>query len=352
MFLSCGLNAAGCTSYFNLAQSDAVIHGKEHLMYFFNPDTIMTNGPKMSFNQQISVLQEQLANANAVVIGAGSGLSTAAGFTYSGDRFEKYFADFEAQYGFREMYSGGFYPYRTMEEFWGYWCRYRYAPIPSDLYGLLLALVKNKDYFVLTTNVDHCFQRSGFDKKRLFYTQGDYGLFQSSSPSGVAKTRTYDNYEIIRRMVLAEGYEIGNHEELIVPENAEIKMTVPSDLVPVCPDDGKMMTTNLRCDDSFVEDEGWHQAAKRYQDFLRRHEQLRVLYLELGVGMNTPVIIKFNFWQYTEANPNAFYACVNLGESGCSRTIVKRSVCIDAGIGEVLEALGASIEPASSGFRG
>ncbi len=325
-------------------------------MYFFNPDTIMTNGPKMSFNQQISVLQEQLANANAVVIGAGSGLSTAAGFTYSGDRFEKYFADFEAQYGFREMYSGGFYPYRTMEEFWGYWCRYiwinRYAPIPSDLYGLLLALVKNKDYFVLTTNVDHCFQRSGFDKKRLFYTQGDYGLFQSSSPSGVAKTRTYDNYEIIRRMVLAEGYEIGKHEELIVPENAEIKMTVPSDLVPVCPDDGKMMTTNLRCDDSFVEDEGWHQAAKRYQDFLRRHEQLRVLYLELGVGMNTPVIIKFNFWQYTEANPNAFYACVNLGESGCSRTIVKRSVCIDAGIGEVLEALGASIEPASSGFRG
>ena len=317
-------------------------------MYFFNPDTIMTNGPKMSFNQQISVLQEQLANANAVVIGAGSGLSTAAGFTYSGDRFEKYFADFEAQYGFREMYSGGFYPYRTMEEFWGYWCRYiwinRYAPIPSDLYGLLLALVKNKDYFVLTTNVDHCFQRSGFDKKRLFYTQGDYGLFQSSSPSGVAKTRTYDNYEIIRRMVLAEGYEIGKHEELIVPENAEIKMTVPSDLVPVCPDDGKMMTTNLRCDDSFVEDEGWHQAAKRYQDFLRRHEQLRVLYLELGVGMNTPVIIKFNFWQYTEANPNAFYACVNLGESGCSRTIVKRSVCIDAG--------GASIEPASSGFRG
>ena len=119
MFLSCGLNAAGCTSYFNLAQPDAVIHGKEHLMYFFNPDTIMTNGPKMSFNQQISVLQEQLANANAVVIGAGSGLSTAAGFTYSGDRFEKYFADFEAQYGFREMYSGGFYPYRTMEEFWG-----------------------------------------------------------------------------------------------------------------------------------------------------------------------------------------------------------------------------------------
>ena len=325
-------------------------------MYFFNPDTIMTNGPKMSFDQKVSVLQEQLANVDAVVIGAGSGLSTAAGYTYSGERFEKYFADFGRKYGFRDMYSGGFYPYQTMEEFWGYWCRNiwinRYAQIPSDLYGRLLALVKDKDYFVLTTNVDHCFQRSGFDKKRLFYTQGDYGLFQSSSPGKAAKNKTYDNYEVIRRMVLSEGYQIRENGELIVPENTEIRMTVPSDLVPVCPDDGKLMTTNLRCDDSFVEDAGWHQAAKRYQDFLRRHERLRVLYLELGVGMNTPVIIKFPFWKYTRQNPNAFYACINLGEAGCSREIVKQSICIDAGIGEVLEALGSCEEPASSGFIG
>ena len=313
-------------------------------MYFFNPDTIMTNGPKMSFDQKVSVLQEQLANVDAVVIGAGSGLSTAAGYTYSGERFEKYFADFERKYGFRDMYSGGFYPYQTMEEFWGYWCRNiwinRYAPIPSDLYGRLFALVKDKDYFVLTTNVDHCFQRSGFDKKRLFYTQGDYGLFQSSSPGKEAKNRTYDNYEVIRRMILAEGYQIEKNGELIVPKDTNVRMTVPSDLVPVCPDDGQLMTTNLRCDDSFVEDEGWHQAAERYQEFLRRHERLRVLYLELGVGMNTPVIIKFPFWEYTKKNPNAFYACINLGEAGCSREIVKRSVCIDKGIGEVLNMLG------------
>lgn len=313
-------------------------------MYFFNPDRIMTDDSKMSFDQKISVLQEQLANADAVVIGAGSGLSTAAGYTYSGERFEKYFADFERKYGFRDMYSGGFYPYQTMEEFWGYWCRNiwinRYAPIPSDLYGRLLALVKDKDYFVLTTNVDHCFQRSGFDKKRLFYTQGDYGLFQSSSPGKEAKNRTYDNYEVIRRMILSEGYQIEKNGELIVPKDTKIRMTVPSDLVPVCPDDGKLMTTNLRCDDSFVEDEGWHQAAERYQEFLRRHERLRVLYLELGVGMNTPVIIKFPFWEYTKKNPNAFYVCVNLGEAGCSREIVKRSVCIDKGIGEVLNRLG------------
>ncbi|WP_317302593.1 Sir2 silent information regulator family NAD-dependent deacetylase [Acidaminococcus timonensis] len=313
-------------------------------MIFGNPDTILSNDPEMSFAQKVSVLQEQLANAEAVVIGAGSGFSTAAGYTYSGERFEKYFADFERKYGIRDMYSGGFYPYPTMEKFWGFWCRNiwinRYAPIPSNLYGRLLALVQDKEYFVLTTNVDHCFQRSGFDKKQLFYTQGDYGLFQSRSPGGAANNRTYDNYEAIRRMILHEGYQIGKKGELIVPKDTEIGMTVPSDLVPVCPDDGNLMIPNLRCDDSFIEDQGWHQAAKRYQDFLGRHEQLPVLYLELGVGMNTPVIIKFPFWKYTRQNPNSFYACINLGEAGCDREIVKRSVCLDADISRVLEALG------------
>ena len=310
-------------------------------MYFFNPHAIMTNGSEMSFEEKIAVLKDQMEKADAVVIGAGSGLSTAAGYTYSGDRFEKYFGDFERKYGFRDMYSGGFYPYQTLEDFWGYWCRYiwinRYGPIPTDLYGRLLGLVEDKDYFVLTTNVDHCFQRSGFDKKRLFYTQGDYGLFQSSSPGSAARNKTYDNYKIIRRMILSEGYQIGDNGELIVPKDTEIRMSVPSDLVPACPDDGKLMTTNLRCDDSFVEDEGWHQAAERYQDFLRRHERLRVLYLELGVGMNTPGIIKFNFWKYTKENPNAFYACINKGEAYCPQEIAERSVCIDGDIGEALQ---------------
>ncbi|MDY6306948.1 MAG: Sir2 silent information regulator family NAD-dependent deacetylase [Oribacterium sp.] len=310
-------------------------------MYFFNPHAIMTNGSEMSFEEKIAVLKDQMEKADAVVLGAGSGLSTAAGYTYSGDRFEKYFGDFERKYGFRDMYSGGFYPYQTLEDFWGYWCRYiwinRYGPIPTDLYGRLLGLVEDKDYFVLTTNVDHCFQRSGFDKKRLFYTQGDYGLFQSSSLGSAASNKTYDNYEIIRRMILSEGYQIGDNGELIVPKDTEIRMSVPSDLVPACPDDGKLMTTNLRCDDSFVEDEGWHQAAERYQDFLRRHERLRVLYLELGVGMNTPGIIKFNFWKYTKENPNAFYACINKGEAYCPQEIAERSVCIDGDIGEALQ---------------
>lgn len=301
----------------------------------------MTNGSEMSFEEKIAVLKDQMKKADAVVIGAGSGLSTAAGYTYSGDLFEKYFGDFERKYGFRDMYSGGFYPYQTMEDFWGYWCRHiwinRYGSIPTDLYGWLLGLVEDKDYFVLTTNVDHCFQRSGFDKKRLFYTQGDYGLFQSSSPGSAARNKTYNNYEIIRRMILSEGYQIGDNGELIVPKDTEIRMSVPSDLMPVCPDDGKMMTTNLRCDDSFVEDDGWHQAAQRYQDFLRRHERLRVLYLELGVGMNTPRIIKFNFWKYTKENPNAFYACVNKGEAYCPKEIADRSMCIDGDISQVIQ---------------
>ena len=301
----------------------------------------MTNGSEMSFEEKIAVLKDQMEKADAVVLGAGSGLSTAAGYTYSGDRFEKYFGDFERKYGFRDMYSGGFYPYQTLEDFWGYWCRYiwinRYGPIPTDLYGRLLGLVEDKDYFVLTTNVDHCFQRSGFDKKRLFYTQGDYGLFQSSSPGSAARNKTYDNYKIIRRIILSEGYQIGDNGELIVPKDTEIRMSVPSDLVPACPDDGKLMTTNLRCDDSFVEDAGWHQAAEWYRDFLRRHERLRVLYLELGVGMNTPGIVKFNFWKYTKENPNAFYACINKGEAYCPQEIAERSVCIDGDIGEALQ---------------
>jgi NAD-dependent SIR2 family protein deacetylase len=310
-------------------------------MYFFNPNNLMTKGAKMSDSEKLLLFKEKLDSAAAVVIGAGAGLSTAAGFSYSGARFEKYFFDFSKKYGFRDMYSGGFHPYGSMEEFWGFWCRYiwinRYAPIPTDLYDRLFDLVKDKDYFVLTTNVDHCFQRSGFDKHRLFYTQGDYGLFQSSDPQGKSLEKTYDNYDQIKEMVLSEGFEIAPNGELNVPEGREIKMTIPSELVPYCPDDGELMTTNLRCDDSFVEDDGWHSASRRYHNFLRNHEKMNVLYLELGVGINTPVIIKFPFWKYTEENPNAFYACINKGEAGCPDEIKDRSVCIDGDIGEVLQ---------------
>lgn len=268
-------------------------------------------------------LKQEIQTADAILIGAGAGLSTSAGFTYTGKRFTETFADFISKYGFRDMYSGGFYPFETLEEHWAYWSRYiyinRYQDAPKDTYADLLALVQGKDYFVLTTNVDHCFQKAGLDKHRLFYTQGDYGLWQCS---GSCHDKTYDNEAVIRKMV------------------AEQKdMRVPSELVPRCPVCGAPMSMNLRADSTFVEDEGWHQAAARYQDFVRRHEGMRVLYLELGVGMNTPGIIKYPFWKMVYQNPKATYACVNLSEAYCPAEIRKRSICIDEDIDKVLKEL-------------
>jgi NAD-dependent SIR2 family protein deacetylase len=291
-------------------------------------------------DEQIRVLKDQMAQADAVLVGAGSGLSTAAGFTYSGGRFEKYFGDFAKEYGIQDMYSGGFYPFGDPETYWAWWSRHiyynRYVKAPSDVYPALLSLVRDRDYFVLTTNVDHQFQLAGFDKKRLFYTQGDYGLLQSVD-SKVKKT--YDNEAIIVRMMEAQGFVRDENGIFQVPEDGSLRMRVPAELIPKCPDDGSDMTINLRCDDTFVQDEGWYAAQERYHDFIRRHEKLRVLYLELGVGMNTPVIIKYPFWKYTSENKNAFYACINKGEAYCPEEIAKRSVCIDGDIGGVLQKL-------------
>ena len=269
---------------------------------------------------QIPRLKTALDEADAVVIGAGAGLSTSAGFTYNGERFHKYFADFEAKYGFHDMYSGGFYPYATPEEHWAYWSRYilinRYTDAPKPVYEELFRLVKDRDYFVITTNVDHCFQKAGFDKKWLFYTQGDYGLFQCSEP---CCKETWDNEAVIRQMV------------------AEQKdMKIPSALVPRCPHCGKPLTMNLRSDDRFVEDEGWHAAAGRYANFPRTREGQKVLFLELGVGYNTPVIIKYPFWRMTAKNPSATYACINRGEVFCPDEIADRAICVDGDIGEAI----------------
>ena len=284
-------------------------------------------------------LRQALAEADAVVVGAGAGLSTSAGFVYTGDRFEEYFADFRRAYGFRDMYSGGFYPYPTREEFWAYWSRYiwinRYMDAPKPVYDRLLGLLRDKDYFVITTNVDHCFQKAGFDKKRLFYTQGDYGLFQCGEP---CHDKTYDNAETVRAMVLAQGFGIAEDGALTVPEGATRKMAVPTELVPHCPVCGKPMTMNLRADDTFVEDEGWRQAAERYESFLRSRRG-KTLFLELGVGYNTPVIIKYPFWSMAGKDPDAVYACVNYGEAGCPLQLRERSICIDGDVGEVIEAL-------------
>lgn len=287
--------------------------------------------------ENIQRLKEEIETADAIVIGAGAGLSTSAGFVYSGERFEKWFSDYAEKYGFRDMYSGGFYPYKTKEEFWAYWARYiyinRYLDAPKPVYEELFSFVKDKDYFVITTNVDHCFQKVGFDKKRLFYTQGDYGLFQSVNPN---IQKTYDNEEWVIKAMEAQGYVKNGVGFFEVPAGEKPLMTIPALLIPKCPDDGSNMTTNLRADDSFVENEGWHRAAAAYSDFIRRHENLHVLYLELGVGGNTPVIIKYPFWQMTMANEKAVYACINYGEAFCPAEIEDRSICIDGDIGDVL----------------
>ena len=277
----------------------------------------------MTAKAMIKRLADALAEAEAIVVGAGAGLSTSAGFTYAGERFERTFADFEARYGFHDMYSGGFYPFATPEERWAYWSRNiwcnRYTPAPKDTYPKLLRLLADKDFFVITTNVDHQFQLAGFPKERLFYTQGDCGLWQCSVP---CHAKTYDNYETVKRMV----------EE-------QRDMRVPSELVPMCPVCGKPMSMNLRADATFVEDEGWQAAAERYTNYLRAKSLKRTLYLELGVGGNTPGIIKYPFWQMTAANPLANYACVNYGEAVAPREILGRSILIDGDIDAVLDDL-------------
>lgn len=271
----------------------------------------------------IKRIKKEIETADAVLIGAGAGMSASAGLTYSGERFYRYFNDFHEKYGINDIYSGGFYPYDTPEEYWAWWSRHvyynRYDLAPGQPYVELLRLVKDKEYFVLTTNVDHQFQLAGFDKKRLFYTQGDYGLWQCSN---ACHNKTYDNENTIRKMV------------------AEQKnMRIPAGLIPKCPVCGAPMAMNLRSDSTFVQDQGWYEAAERYMRFLHRCKDLHVLLLELGVGANTPAIIKYPFWQMTADNSKAVYVCVNQGEAFVPSEIENRSVCISADIGAVLNDL-------------
>lgn len=291
-------------------------------------------------SEQTEKLKEALAEAEAVIIGAGAGLSASAGFVYTGERFTRYFSDFEAKYGFRDMYSGGFYPYSAPEEHWAYWSRYvyinRYMDAPKPVYRKLYGLVKDREYFVLTTNVDHCFQKAGFDKRRLFYTQGDYGLFQCSRP---CHQKTYDNEDVIRKMVEAQGYVADADGTLLLPERVAPQMTVPPELVPYCPKCGEPMSMNLRADHTFVEDEGWHLASERYAEFLRRHQDRKVVFLEAAVGFNTPGIVKYSFWRMTHQWKNAVYVCLNNGEAYAPDEIKDKSICINGDIGEILYRL-------------
>lgn len=282
-----------------------------------------TKQSTQNYSNNINRLKEKIKTADAILVGGGAGLSASAGLSYSGERFNTYFSDFKEKYGIEDMYSGGFYPYKSLEEYWAWWSRHilinRYDVEIGQPYKDLLTLVRDKEYFVLTTNVDHQFQLAGFDKKRLFYTQGDYGLWQCSN---ACHDTTYDNENTVRKMV-----------------SEQKDMKIPTKLIPKCPVCGAPMTMNLRCDDKFIEDEGWHKASEQYGDFIRGHKNANILFLELGVGANTPVIIKYPFWQMTAQNPNAIYACVNLGMAIAPAEIENQSICINSDIGKVLSGL-------------
>lgn len=284
---------------------------------------IKTDKSTKNFSDKLGELKFDIERAEALVIGAGAGLSTAAGFNYDGERFKKYFSDFEERYEIHDMYYGGFYPFQTAEEFWAWWSRHilinRYDCPVGETYLKLLALIKDMNYFVITTNVDHQFQRAGFDEDRLFCCQGDYGLFQCSKP---CSQTTYENEDIVRDMYKSES-----------------NMKIDSSLVPTCPKCGRPLTLNLRCDDTFVEDELWHQQKQNYENFLKINKKKNVLFLELGVGFNTPIIIKYPFWRMTSKNSQAKYVCVNQGEACFPPNIENQSLAIDANIADVLNAL-------------
>lgn len=271
----------------------------------------------------IEKLKELINNCDALVIGAGAGLSTAAGFIYGGKYFLDNFKYMNDKYGYTDMYSAGFHNFLTEEEKWGYWSkfiylnRYKYNAMP--LYKELFDLVKDKNYFVLTTNVDHQFQLAGFDKKRLFYTQGDYGLFQCKKK---CHNKTYDNKDIILEMIdnVKDGY-------------------IPKRLVPHCPVCNGYMETNLRKDNLFVEDKGWHEASDRYLDFINQNKDKKILFLELGVGYNTPVIIKYPFMKMTYEFNDAFYVTINQEEAYIPKEIKAKSISISDDIKKVIEEI-------------
>lgn len=279
-----------------------------------------------SFSDDLDRIREWLDGCDRIVLGAGSGLSAAAGLTYSGPRFTREFGDFISKYGYGDMYTASFQRYGSPEEHWAYWSRHiminRYLPEDNGTYAALLGLLRGRDCFVITTNVDHCFQRFGFDKSRLFYTQGDYGLWQCSGP---CCRRTWDNESVVRRM----------YEE-------QHDMRIPSELIPFCPECGRPLTMNLRVDGRFVEDDGWRAASVRYADYLEGAMDGSTLFLELGVGFNTPGIIKYPFWRRVMSNRDARYACVSLGDAMAPADIAGRSVCLNADIGQVLDELNGS----------
>lgn len=270
---------------------------------------------KDAYEDQIDRAVENIRNADCVIIGAGAGASTAAGIQYGGKRFTDNFAEFIKKYGehyMTDMYAAGFYPYPSEEAKWGYWSKHalmnRFDPPALPLYTELYDIVKNKEYFVLTTNVDHQFYKAGFDEKRIFATQGDYGKIQCQK---ACHPKTYDAKDLFRKM-----------------DKARRDCLIPSELVPKCPVCGGNMAMNLRCDNYFVEDEAWHEAADRYAGFLEQNKDKKVVLLELGVGFNTPIIIRFPFEKMVRENSSYSLIRMNMDEAVVPESFGERAIGI------------------------
>ena len=283
-------------------------------------------------------LVSYISTSKAILIGAGAGLSTSAGFYSSGERFKKYFFDFQKKYNLKDTYSGSFYPYPKKAEYWAFMSRNiylnRFAPFPKRTYNILYEIFKNKNYFILTTNVDHLFQRAGFDKNRMYYMQGDMGLIQCKKP---CHFKNYENFDLIKDMLIDQGFSFDSKGELIVNDN--IKSEINEKLIPKCPVCGGEMDFNLRIDDNFVQDDGWYKHQKLYNDFIDKYKNDDILYIELCVGYNTPSIIKYNFWNQVNKNKKAKFVTINLEEGEIPNEIKDRSLSLSGDADEIINKI-------------
>lgn len=281
-----------------------------------------------TYKEKISRISELIDRAEAIVIGAGAGMSTSAGLTYSGERFKRFFSEFIKKYKITDMYSAGYYPFDTQEEKWAYWSRHiyynRYDIGPLKPYVDLLNIVRDKNYFVITTNVDNQFVISGFPRKKVFRVQGDYGYLQCAK---ACHKKLYYNESIIRKMI-----------------KEQKNCAIPTELIPKCPVCGGDMETNLRCDEYFVEDENWDIECERYEKFINLNRNKKILFIELGIGMNTPSIIKYPFWRMTNNFADAYYVCINLNLSFVPDEIKEKSICMDTDITKVFNDIKNEVE--------
>lgn len=275
---------------------------------------------KEPYEEQISLVKKYISEADNILIGAGAGLSAAAGLTYSGKRFNDNFGEFIAKYGMQDMYSAGFYPFPSEEARWGYWSKHSYinriALSALPLYKTLFDIVKEKDYFVLTTNVDYQFQKAGFEENRIFATQGDYGRIQCMKS---CHPKTYDAIEMFEQM-----------------NKTRKDCLIPSYMVPRCPVCGEPMVMNLRCDQFFVEDEAWHEAAEHYGEFLANNLTENTILFELGVGFNTPTIVRFPFEKMMREHDNLKFIRINIDEAVVPESFGRKAVGINNDIAKVI----------------